>query len=298
MSSSSKISLQGHEATCGIVTFLLIAGIVFFNTAFVEVDAGTVGILLRWGAVEEPPMEPGLHMIVPIMNSVYHMDTKIQPVSVDASAFSSNTQTVHSKVTLQYYVTISQSANMFEKVGNRESMKTSIIWPAMQESVKAVTAKWTAEELITKREVIKVQIKDEIVSFIDTTLESKNLKGGIQVANVAITNFDFSEQFNQAIELKVKAEQEALQAENEMNTTITRAQAEKFKMQLQADAEAYKIETMSVARTDAITREAAALADKPDLIKYEMVTHWDGKLPRITGANGSMLMDVNGIMAD
>ena len=118
----------------------------------------------------------------------------------------------------------------------------------MEESVKAVTARYTAEELITMRPEVKSHIGKTIASFLEETLDGKGLAvDSLKVANTAITDFDFSNEFNKSIELKVRAEQQALQAKNEKLKKIT-----------DAEAIAEKIKIESIARANAIKREAQA----------------------------------------
>ena len=122
-----------------------------------------------------------------------------------------------------------------------------------------------------------------IQAFIDTTLNEKDIDNGINIANVAITDFQFSEEFNRAIELKVKAEQEALQAKNEKLRRVTQAEASAAEKKLSADAEAYAVTVQSKARADAIQREARALRGNPNLVDLRRVEKWDGTLPQFMG---------------
>jgi len=149
--------------------------------------------------------------------------------------------------------------------------------------------------VITKRDIVKAQIHLEISEFIDKTLESKGMKGALIVANVAITDFQFSEEFNKAIELKVKAEQEALQAENEKIKKITMAEAEAEQQKLAADAQAYKTLKEAEARASAIKLEGDALNNHTGLVQLRIAEKWDGKVSQVKGVEGGMLLDVNGL---
>jgi regulator of protease activity HflC (stomatin/prohibitin superfamily) len=162
------------------------------------------------------------------------------------------------------------------------------------ESVKAVTAQYTAEELVTKRADVKARIQEAISGFIDETLEQKGAVGALTLANVAITDFDFSAEFNRAIEDKVRAEQEALQAINEKLRRVTQAEAAAAERTLAADAEAYQIEVASKARADAIRREAEALKDNPALIQLRIAEQWDGRLPQVTGGSAIPMLNLEG----
>ena len=106
------------------------------------------------------------------------------------------------------------------------------------DSVKAVTALYTAEELVTSRAEVKNNIQAAIENFINTTLEQKGVAGAMSLANVAITDFDFSEEFNRAIEEKVKAEQEALTAKTPTLRRLTPAEAAPADRAFTAEAEA------------------------------------------------------------
>ena len=159
--------------------------------------------------------------------------------------------------------------------------------------MKAVTAQYTAEELVTRRAEVKALIRDAIGGFIVQTLEEKGVVGAMSIANVAITDFQFSAEFNRAIEEKVRAEQDALRAKNEKLRIITQAEAAAAQRQLEADALAYQIEVESVARAQAIRREAEALRDNPQLINLRIAEKWDGTLPQVTGAGALPLLNLD-----
>ena len=158
-------------------------------------------------------------------------------------ASSKDLQTVTTEVSVQFYLNGALAPKMYQQIGTLASVESSIISPAIQESVKSVTAKYAAEELITKRDAVKTQIKSKIIDFITVTLAEKEINGAVQVANVAITDFEFSREFNRAIELKVRAEQEALQAKNEKVKRVTQAEAANAERRLEADSAAYQIKS-------------------------------------------------------
>ena len=169
---------------------------------------------------------------------------------------------------------------------------------AIQESVKAITAQYTAEQLVTKRAEVKLQIQEAIDNFITVTLKDKNVPTALKIANVAITDFEFSDEFNKAIELKVKAEQEALQAINEKTRRVTQAEAAYQEQKLAADAAAYNIEARSKSKADAIEREAKALKNNPELIQLRLSEKWDGTLPRFTGGETIPFINVDSVLND
>ena len=218
------------------------------------------------------------------------MATRLTASEAKASAASRDLQTVTTDVTTTYALDGTIAPLTFQRVGVPAKVATTIVSPAIQESVKAVTAKFTAEELVTQREKVKQQIQQAIANFIDTTLNEKGLRGALHIANVAITDFKFSDEFNKAIEAKVQAEQEALKAKNEKLRRVTQAEAAASEVKLAAEAQAFTIEAESKARADAITREAEALTGRPEVLRLRSIERWDGVLPKITTADGILQM--------
>ncbi len=267
-----------------ILVLVVAAGVV------VTVDAGTVGVVKRFGAVQDQALPEGLHFKLPFAEEVVPMDTRLTASEAKASAASRDLQTVTTDVTTTYALDGTIAPLTFQRVGVPAKVATTIVAPAIQESVKAVTAKFTAEELVTQREKVKQQIQQAIASFIDTTLNEKGLRGALHIANVAITDFKFSDEFNKAIEAKVQAEQEALKAKNEKLRRVTQAEAAASEVKLAAEAQAFTIEAESKARADAITREAEALTGRPEVLRLRSIERWDGVLPKITTAEGILQM--------
>ena len=274
----------------GLVALMLLWG------SFVIVESGYAGVVRTLGAVEDEPFQEGFHMKIPFVQDVQQIDIRLRKSANQATAASKDLQVVSTKVAVQYSLISVAMPKIYQNIGARaEVVDTNVIDPAIMESVKAITAKYTAEELVTRRAEVKVQIQQEIEEFIGTTLEQKGVVGAIHVANVAITDFEFSSEFNRAIEEKVQAEQEALKAENEKLRRVTQAEAAAAERTLAADAEAYKLEVESKARADAIRREAEALKDNPDLIQLRIAEKWDGRLPQFTGGGAIPLLNIDSL---
>ena len=177
---------------------------------------------------------------------------------------------------------------VFQSLGSVRDFVATVIDPGVMESVKAVTAQFTAEELVTKRETVKGQIEDRVKEYIRAALLDKRLPGAIDIGAVAITHFDFSADFNSSIEQKVKAEQDALRAENEKRKQVTQAEANRDSLKAQADGDAYALETRSRAEAAAIQRKADALRANPTLVQLNAVEKWDGKLPEYMTGNAPL----------
>ena len=279
----------------GVVAVLALG---LFMSSFVIVDSGYVGVVRTLGAVQPEPFAEGFHLKKPFMDKIEQIDVRLRKAESQASAASRDLQVVSTRVAVQYSLTGSVAPLTYQKIGRAEVVEATLISPAIMESVKAVTAQYTAEQLITKRAEVKIQIQLAIESFIDATLTQKGAIGAVTIANVAITDFDFSSEFNRAIEEKVRAEQEALKAINEKLRRVTQAEAAAAERTLAADAEAYQIEVASKARADAIRREAEALKDNPALIQLRIAEKWNGQLPQVSGGGAIPFLDLGSLKSE
>jgi len=280
--------------------YLIIIVFIFFlaSSAFVIVESGHVGVIRRLGAVQPVPLSEGLHFKRPFIDKIEQMDIRLTKATAKSQAASKDLQKVSTQVTLQYSLVGAVAPLTYQKIGDRDILASTLIEPAIQESVKAITAQYNAEQLVTQRAEVKLQIQQAINNFINITLKEKGVVNSLRIANVAITDFDFSDEFNKAIELKVRAEQEALQAINEKTRRVTQAEAAAAEKTLAADATAYEIEAASKARADAIEREAKALKNNPRLIQLRIAEKWDGALPKFSGAGGVPLINLDTILKE
>jgi len=228
------------------------------------VNAGQRGIRLRFGAVTNDVLNEGLYVRIPFVEQIVVMEVRIQKEQVKADAASKDLQTVQSDVALNYHIEPSKVALVYQQLGR--SYNESLIAPALQEAVKASTAKFTAEELVSKRAVVSEDIK--------IILREKLEKRGIIVDDFAIVNFDFSKAFNEAIESKVTAEQNALASKNKLE-----------QIKFEAEQEVAK----SKGRAEAIKIESDALRDNPQVLELRKIEKWDGKLPQVTGSSTPLI---------
>ncbi len=223
----------------------VIAGIILLFvliTAFssvITVASGTVGVVSVFGAVRDEPLYEGLHTVIPFVTSVSKINTKTQKVEAICAAASKDLQTISTTIVVNYHVVDSNAPVLYRTVGY--GYQDIIIVPAIQESVKAVTAQYSAEELITKRQLVSQGISDKLSEKIGSY--------GLVIEVFNITDLSFSESFNAAIEAKQTAQQEALKAEQDLNRIkieaeqkVVNAQAEADAAKALADAEAYSIE--------------------------------------------------------
>lgn len=266
-----------------IIIGVIIAGILI--TISIEiVDAGNRGVLLNFGAVDTSrSLSEGLHFVVPVRDSVVQMEVRTQKIVEDAASASRDLQEVRTQVALNYHIDPDSAQLVYKELGLDYANR--VIVPAIQESVKQVTARFNAEELITQRESVKTQIEQQIRA----RLASYN----IIVDAMSITEFQFSPEFVQAIEAKVAAEQRALQAQNELVRIEIEAQ--------QAEARAVGEQQANIARAEGIRQanvlqsqgEAQAittideqLRHSPTYLEWLKSQTWDGQLPLVVGGSG------------
>src|SRR5438034_7955710 len=232
--------------------------VLYWLSPFGTVSAGVRGVHLRFSAVTGKVFGEGLYFLIPLIESVQMMDIKIQKEEMKSDAASKDLQTVHSVVALNYHADPDRVAQIYQQVGLQ--YKDRIIDPAMQEAIKASTAKFTAEELITKREMVR----DDIKTQLRTRLKDRD----ILVDEFNIVNFEFSKVFNDAIEAKVTAEQQALAAKNKLE-------------QIKFEADQKIAEARG--KAEAMTIESNALKSNPQILELRALEKWNGTLPQVTG---------------
>jgi regulator of protease activity HflC (stomatin/prohibitin superfamily) len=254
--------LKVYAIIAAIVLLLLLLG-----NPLGTIGAGERGILLRFNAVTGTIYDEGLYFRWPLMERVIVIDIKLQKEQVDATAASKDLQTVSSDVAFNFHINPAQVATIYQEVG--VDYKQRIIDPTLQESVKAATAKFTAEELITRREVVREETK--------VLLRAKLEPRGIMVDEFNIVNFGFSPSFNSAIEAKVTAEQSALAAKNKLE-------------QIKFEAEQRIAEARG--KAEAITVESNALRSNPQILELRALEKWDGVLPQVTGSGGVPFINI------
>lgn len=270
----------------GVGLFMLI--LFLWATAIRVVNAGYVGVKTTFGKIHTEALNPGLHFKWPFIDKIVELDTRLVSFEVEAGSASKDLQVVKTVISVQHSQNGAVAPLSYAAVGDLEKFDVSVVSPAVLESLKAVTARYTAEELITKRDVVAQEVSDAIQEFINRTLEEKQITGALDIANVAIKDFNFSHEFNASIETKVKAQQDALRASNEKAKRIIEAEASASEQKLAAEAEAYEIEQVSVARAESIKREAEALAQKPELLQLRAIEQWNGILPVYVGTGEAM----------
>lgn len=249
-----------------LIILVFLIALVLLSMAINRVDAGYVGVITRWGAVNRVAY-PGISWKIPIAEGIRKMDVRTQKDQVDASAASRDLQVVTSTIAVNYHLDGAFATNVYQNVGML--YQDILIAPAVQNIFKAVTAQYTAEELITKREQVRVKAEEALAAQLAVY--------HVIVENFNIINFDFSPEFNAAIEAKQVAQQQVETAKQLLAKAQIEAQTAVAQAQGQADAQA------ALKNTGALT---------PEYLEYLALTKWDGVLPVVT--SGTPFIDVTG----
>ena len=274
-----QVNVGKAKGIVGGIIVLIIIGVIV-GSAVSIVDAGFRGVLLHWNAVElnQPPLEEGLHFIVPFQDSVVPIEVRTLKYTKSTTSASQDLQTVSTEITVNYKPEPNSVHYLYKEVGL--DYENRIIQPTVEEVVKQVTANYDAEELITKRP----QVKQDIEAEIGARLASFN----ISTDTVSITDFQFSPLFAQAIEAKVEAEQRALQAENDLRRI--EVEAKQFEAQAVGIAQANIAEAQGEA--EAINIINQALSNNPYYLEWLKTQAWDGKLPLVVGEGGTPFIQI------
>ncbi len=258
-------SSQVVLAVVGCIGLILFLVVVFGSWG--TIPAGSRGVVLRMGAVTGEIKGEGMYGKTPWVVSVVEMNVQIQKEQVQTEGASKDLQTVKTDVALNLSLAPDRCAEIYQNVG--VDYLNKIVAPAMQESIKAVIAQFTAEELISKREAVR--------EAISSLLGQKLNPMGIRTEALNIVDFDFSQSFNAAIEMKVTAEQNALAAKNKL---------EQIKFEAQQKIEEAK------GKAEAISIESKALLNSPQILTMRALEKWDGKMPLVVGAGSLPFINI------
>lgn len=248
-----------------LVIAIAVVLLLFALAPFGTVPAGYRGVITTFGSPGSEVLSEGIHFRVPLAQKLNLVNVSIQKGEGEGDAASRDLQTVHTRVALNYHIKPEGAVSVFRDLGNQPGER--IIIPAVQEAVKAVTARFTAEELIAKR----TDVRDQIIA----QLRERLARHSVVVDEFSIVNFNFSRSFNDAIEAKTTAEQLKLKAERDLQ----RIEVEAKQRVAQARAEA---ESLAVQRQQ-VTPELIRLREMEN--QRMAIEKWDGKLPNVSGGS-------------
>lgn len=252
-----------HPATIALL-FLLIT-ILF--TPFVIVNAGERGVLMQFGQVQPQIFGEGIHPIIPILQTVKKLSVRVQKQDMSAEASSKDLQEVFADVALNWHIIPDQANAIFQEIGELEQVVDRIINPAIEEVLKAVMAKYTAEEIITNR--------GEVKAGVDEALTIRLASYHIKVDDLSLVHVHFSQRFNDAVEMKQIAEQEAKKAGFVVLKALKEAEAR-----------------VNLAKGEAEEQRLLSKNLTPELLLKQAIEKWNGDPPLLVGESGSKLLDL------
>ncbi len=258
--------------TIGLSLIIAIGFSAVLNSITV-VEAGTRGVTKTFGEITAVKSE-GLHFRMPFITQVTTVDIRTQRYESASSAASRDLQVVSTQVVLNYRPDSGQVENLLRTIGS--NYVPVVVEPALQEALKAATAQFTAEELITQRPLVSAQIRQALIDRLAPR--------GIIVEDLSITEFAFSEEFRAAIESKQVAEQNALRAEQELR----RAQIEAQQQVARAEAEAEARLAIAQAEAEALRLQREVIS--PELLQLRFIEAWNGTLPQFMAGDQTNLM--------
>lgn len=302
--SKSGWKLRGRQLIALLGFVVVLGGMV------ATVPTGHTGILTTFGKVEDKTLEAGMHIKSPFQEIVC-MDNRTQVAHLELSAFSSDIQEVLVSYSMNYQIEKSNAQKIYKEIG--VDYYNTVMAPRIQEVVKSVIAKYTAEDLIESREALSVQITDSLIEQLGAY--------NIVVVSTAVEDIDFSDAFTASVEDKVVAEQALLKAQTEQAQKTMEeekaAEREKIKaaadaevkeIQAAADAEVAKIKAAAEAEAKKLAADAEKYAGEKEaeankalaeslteaLIKYYEALGWDGKLPETVVSGTDTILPVLG----
>lgn len=250
-----------------LVLLLLVCLIVMVNP-FVMVGPGERGIKIRLGQVQTESYEEGLHLVVPFIDKFRTMDVKTQKNTLVTQVYTKDIQQANIKYVINYNVQPDSVNKLFQHVGL--DYESKILTPVVEGTIKDIIGKWNAQDLIANRE----KATGDILFKLQAQLKDNY----INVTDFQMVDINYSKVFEQAIESKVTAEQEALKAKNKT-------------VQVQEEAKQKVIAAEAEARSMSI--RAQALSQNKSLVQYEAVQKWDGKMPQYMLGNSVPFINVS-----
>lgn len=296
-------TVKKYKLYFGLLALLLI-GLSCVHT----VPPGFRGVLVTFGSVSDRILGEGLNTKLP-WQSVVNMKVTLEVIEVDESTASNDLQEVTTQLAVHYNVMPDRANEVYREM--KMKYDSLLLRPVIQEDLKAVTAQWTAEELVTKRPLVVLALEDKLRASVEVVY-------GIRIQTVNIVDFQFSLAFSEAIEEKVTAEQNALtaknyleqvrweqeqavviqeaearikliQAEAQRNATITESLGEAEAVMIAADAQYYRTIQEQQGIAEGIEMVTSSITE--EYVRYLYMLEWDGDLPDVlAGVEGTDIL--------
>ncbi|KEF42590.1 MAG: hypothetical protein ER33_04825 [Cyanobium sp. CACIAM 14] len=260
-----------RNALSALRLFTVMLALALISRFFVVVPAGERGVLLRFGAVQEQVLQEGIHALLPLMHGVKLLSVRVQTFSMETEAASRDLQDVAAEVALNWHLDPDRVNAIYQRLGESDRITSGVIRPSIEDSIKAVLASFTAEQLVTERSRVKQAIR--------SLLSERLARYDLVLDDVDLLQVDFSERFREAVEAKQVAEQEA-----------KRAEFEAIRAQRRADAKVF------MARGQAQAQQLLQSSLTPEILEHEAIEKWNGHLPLVIGQQTAGRFDLKSLI--
>ncbi len=257
----------------GVISFILT---ILLMCSICKIPTGHTGVVTSFGKVKDYTLDAGIHLKAP-WEKVIKMDNRVQKQSIELSCFSSDIQEVKIVYTVNYQIDKKNAMTIYSTIG-KEYYNIAVV-PNITESVKVVTAKFTAEKLVGTRE--------KLAQEIETDLAERLKEYNIELVSTSIEDMDFTDAYTNAVEAKQVAQQNKLKAETEAEQKIIEAEAnaEVKRINAQAKADAALIE----AEAEAEANEKISKSLDKNVLTNKWYEKWNGKYPQVVSGGGTII---------
>lgn len=255
-----------------IITIVLVLGLVMFFASTTIVPTGHIGVVTLYSKVQDKYLDAGFHMVKPFVEDVHDIDIRTQKYQGTVEGSAKDLQIVNITMSINYQIRAEKASKLYAEVG--ANYNDVILNPALQSSLKAAIAKFTAEEMITKRSEVANAITEEL----NTRLEEY-----FMISAVNLENIGFTDEFNKAVEAKTTNQQKAEAEKAQLE--IIKVQNEQKINTAEAEAKVRELQSQSVTEQ---SLEQLRLE-----IQRELVQKWNGQFPQtMLGDNPNMLFNL------
>ena len=265
--------MEGYQKAAIAVCIIFVIGLIVFFASTTIVPTGHIGVVTLYSKVQDRYLDAGFHFVRPFVEDVHDIDIRTQKYQGTVEGSARDLQIVNVTMSINYQIKADKASELYAEVG--ANYNDVVLNPALQSSLKAAIAKFTAEEMITKR--------SEVANAITEELNAK-LEEYFLISAVNLENIGFTDEFNKAVEAKTTNQQKAEAEKAQLE--IIKVQNEQKINTAQAEAEVRKLQSESV--TD------KSLEQLRLEIQRELIQKWNGQFPTtMLGDNPNMLFNLN-----
>lgn len=265
--------MDGFQKFGIIVSIILVIGLIIFFASTTIVPTGHIGVVTLYSKVQDRYLDAGFHFIRPFVEDVHDVDIRTQKYQGTVEGSAKDLQIVNITMSINYQIRAEKASKLYAEVG--ANYNDVVLNPALQSSLKAAIAKFTAEEMVTKRSEVANAITEEL---------NARLEEYFLISAVNLENIGFTDEFNRAVEAKTTNQQKAEAEKAQLE--IIKVQNEQKINTAQAEAEVRKLQSESVTEK---SLEQLRLE-----IQRELIQKWNGQFPTtMLGDNPNMLFNLN-----